>query len=297
VNPGPNRSTRAGRTYLDLQNQAPRTGRPTDELLQLYALEGFLDRLAVSPHTTQLVLKGGVLLAAFDVRRPTRDVDLQGVAVDNQQDQVLALVTQIAAITRDDGLSFDAVDASAEVIRDEDAYSGVRVTLRAQLASAQLTFHVDVNVGDPVWPAPQPVELPRLLGGHITVYGYPLPMVLAEKIITALHRGTANTRWRDFVDIYRLTRRHAVSAEELTGALSTVAEYRAVPLEPLTTVLDGYPAIAQTRRARWRIKQRLEDRVPAQFAELLAAVTSFADPLLSRTVSQAQWDPDRKQWR
>lgn len=41
-----------------------------------------------------------------------------------------------------------------------------------------------------------------LRGGEIVVRGYPLAMVHAEKIVTALVRGTANTRWRDFADLY-----------------------------------------------------------------------------------------------
>jgi hypothetical protein len=41
------KETAAGRRYLDLQREARRTGRPTDELTQLYALECFLDRLHV----------------------------------------------------------------------------------------------------------------------------------------------------------------------------------------------------------------------------------------------------------
>jgi hypothetical protein len=85
----PTRATVAGRTYLDLQNLARRQRRPTDELHQLYALEGFLARLAVSPYADQLVLKGGVLLAAYDTRRPTRDVDLQGQRMSNKSDDVL----------------------------------------------------------------------------------------------------------------------------------------------------------------------------------------------------------------
>ena len=66
----PTRATTAGRAYLDLQNLARRQGRPTDELHQLYALEGFLARMANSPHANRLVLKGGALLAAYDTRRP-----------------------------------------------------------------------------------------------------------------------------------------------------------------------------------------------------------------------------------
>jgi hypothetical protein len=76
VSPGPDRSTTGGRRYRDLQNLARRTGRPTDELHPLYALEGFLERLAASSHAPRVVLKGGVLLAAYDSRRPTRDIDL-----------------------------------------------------------------------------------------------------------------------------------------------------------------------------------------------------------------------------
>lgn len=51
------RETVEGRTYLDLQNLARRTDRPTDELHQLYALEGFLDRLMRSAYADRFVLK------------------------------------------------------------------------------------------------------------------------------------------------------------------------------------------------------------------------------------------------
>lgn len=50
MSPKPTRRTPEGRAYLDLQNLARRTGRPTDEIHQLYALEGFLDRLSHGPH-------------------------------------------------------------------------------------------------------------------------------------------------------------------------------------------------------------------------------------------------------
>jgi hypothetical protein len=110
----------------------------------------------------------------------------------------LEAVRTIAAIARDDGLRFDTAAASAETIREEDVYGGVRVTLGGVLSRAVVRLHVDINVGDPVWPPPQQVRGPRLLGGELIVRGYPLEMVLAEKIVTAIARGTANTRWRDF---------------------------------------------------------------------------------------------------
>jgi hypothetical protein len=71
------KQTLAGRRYLDLQREAKRTERPTDELIQLYALECFLDRLVHSEFADTFILKGGVLLAALDARRPTHDMILR----------------------------------------------------------------------------------------------------------------------------------------------------------------------------------------------------------------------------
>lgn len=116
----PTRGSVDGRAYLDLQNLARGQNRPTDEIHQLYALEGFLDRLASSEYADRLVLKGGVLLAAYGTRRPTRDVDVQAHAVRGERDDVLQIVREIAAVSVDDGLAFDVERATAEIIREDD---------------------------------------------------------------------------------------------------------------------------------------------------------------------------------
>ncbi len=116
----PTRATTAGRAYLDLRNLARENRRPVDELLQLYVLEAFLARLTGSRFADQLVLKGGVLLAAFDERRPTRDIDLQGQALENDIQAIRATVCEVAAIALDDGVIFDVESATAEEIRDEE---------------------------------------------------------------------------------------------------------------------------------------------------------------------------------
>ena len=292
----PTRATVAGRAYLDLQNLARRTGRPTDELHQVYALEGFLARLAQSAYAGKLVLKGGVLLAAYAARRPTRDVDLQGRWISNDTDQVLGIVRGIAAQHLDDGLVFDAASASAEMIRDDDVYSGVRVSLTGSLSAARLTFHVDVNVGDPIWPDPQPIKLPRLLDGEIVVTGYPLPMVYAEKLVTALQRGVANTRWRDFADVYLLSERHDVDGDELAAAVQRVAEYREVALAPLSQALEGYATLAQPRWAAWRRKHRLDDRLPQNFDVVLQRAFALADPAVSGISRSQTWIARASAW-
>jgi hypothetical protein len=293
----PTRATTAGRTYLDLQQLGRATGRPTAELLQLYALECLVARIALSTHANSLVLKGGLLLAAFSARRPTQDIDLalRGSNVDAAT--VLGLVKEIAAMAIDDGIDFAAPEATAEIIREEAIYSAVRVSLPARLATAKLVVQVDVNVGDPIAPDARQVEIPRLLGGSLTTLGYPLTMVLAEKLVTALERGATNTRWRDFVDVAILARQHAILGDDLLVSLDVVASHRGARLVALSEPLVGFAALAESRWTTWRRKQALSDRTPATFAELLAEVMAFADPALSGNVGGLRWDPASFVWR
>jgi hypothetical protein len=293
------RSTPAGAAYLDLQSQARQNGRLTDELLHLYTLEGFLARLAASPMRDHFVLKGGVLLAAFGNRRPTRDIDLSGFDLTNDAATILNLVRTVLTIPlrEDDGLIYQADSASAEVIREEDNYPGVRVSATATLARARLSFHVDVSVGDPIYPEPSTVAVPRLRGGQpITLTGYPMAMVHAEKIVTAVQRGTANTRWRDFGDIWTLSRHHPTTGVELQDAITAVAAFRNATLLPLDEVLDGYDTIGQAKWAAWRQKNAY-DWLPEQFGDVLGAVIAFAGPALTGYVDGQTWDPQAARWK
>lgn len=231
-----------------------------------------------------------LVLAAYELRRPTRDVDLQAEALDNDRDSVRTAVADIADLAMDDGLQFVTTAVAAVVIRDEDEYPGVRVTPPAKLATARLKLQVDINVGDPVWPAPLEVHVPRLLDNdHISVRGYPLHMVHAEKIITAIQRGTVNTRWRDFADIYLLSRARPVDGGLLQRALDEVGRYRSVDTIPLRAALEGYAKIGNESWRRWRPNQQLDERLPESFAEVLAHVCDFADPAILGTVSGHQW--------
>ena len=293
------RATAAGRAYLDLKAKATAESRLTGELIQLYVLEGFLARLAVSDHAEQLVLKGGVLLAAFGTRRPTRDIDFAARDLYNDAGHVLGVVREIVALTpeKEDGLIFDSSGATADVIRDDDQYSGVRVSMGVALATARTRFHVDVNVGDPIWPAPNHVEIPRLLGGEpLGLVGYPLHMVHAEKIVTAAQRGTVNTRWRDFGDVWTLAGEHPVDGDQLQTAIAEVAGYRRAELSPLRKVLEGYPAIAQARWAAWRRKQKLS-HLPEDFGDLLEDFYTLAEPVIAGDATGLSWTPSERIWR
>ena len=261
-------------------------------------LEGFLARLTVSTVADRLVLKGGVLLAAFGIRRPTRDVDLAARHLANNTDSMLDLVRTILTTppAHEDGITYDTTSLTAASIRDEEDYTGVRITATARLASANLSFGVDINVGDPIVPAPEPIRLPRLRGGaDLALVGYPLPMVHAEKIVTAIQRGTANTRWRDFGDIWALTRTHSITEPDLRAALTRVADHRRATLQPLASTLAGYADLAQARWAAWRRRSN-SDHLPEGFLTVLDAIIEFTDTLLTSEPRTRTWNPHRNDW-
>jgi hypothetical protein len=292
----PSRATVAGRAYLELRKRALAESRPVDELFQFYVLECFLDRLAATSRAECFVLKGGVLLAAFGERRPTRDIDFLAQHHDNDPVAVRSMIVQIAQVPLDDGVVFDHETTRATRIRDDDVYPGVRVTMGTRLFSAKPQFHVDVNVGDPITPPPVDVVIPRLLGGELTVRGYPLVMVFAEKVVTAIARGTASTRWRDFADIYLLARRHPLDGTQLTQSFREVALYRGTELIPLSRVLVGYGETGQRQWEAWRRRQFLEDRLPELLTDVVEAVARFADPAITGAATGRSWVPEASRW-
>lgn len=266
-------------------------------MLQFYALEGFLARLVQSPHADNLVLKGGALLPAFVPRRPTRDVDFATTALANDLETGRAAVLSVLAVELDDGLEFESSRTKAETIREDELYSGLRVTVHGRLARATVQFHVDINVGDPIWPAVAQVSVPRLLGGDdLILTGYSIAMVLAEKLVTAIQRGRANTRWRDFVDIASLSRHHDIDGGELRGAIEGVAAHRQADLEPLRALLEGFGDLAQQKWSAWRRKQKLARATPARFADLVEEVLAFGERPLSEADLEATWDSRTRRW-
>jgi len=294
VSARPTHSSNAGRVYLAIRKKATAEGRATDEYLQRHVLESFVDRLAASESAGHFTLKGGVLLSAFHVRRPTRDVDLSSHGLSNDLSAISSVIQGIAGMERDDGWTL--VVTGAEPIREEAAYAGARVSVRGTLASARQQFHVDVNFGDPVRPAPDFVTLDRLLGGTITLRGYPLSMVLAEKLITALQRGATNTRWRDYADVYRLCRAHPIEGRMLAESLQVVAEARQATPRTLATATAGFALLAQGKWAAWVRKQKLTALVPLEFAQVIAALVVFVDPVLEGSAADLVWEPSGSQW-
>jgi len=198
-------------------------------LLPMFASERWLARLAASPHRSRFVLKGGVLLAALGNRRPTQDADLLAMNIANDHDTVIGFINDIATIDLPDGMSFDPSTTAATTVRGGDVYLGVRLSMDCTLATARIKLKLDINFGDPVTPGPGTISLPTLLDGPpVEIRGYPIATVRAEKLSTAMQLGEANTRIRDYVNLYTLTGIHPLDFRQTRHALLITATHRGI---------------------------------------------------------------------
>lgn len=127
-----------------------------------------------------------------------------------------------------DGVEFRTRTTTASITRERALYSGVRIAMDAKISTATVKFRMDVNFGDPITPAPVWVTLPPLrpVMQPIRVLRYPVATVLAEKVATAIDPGPANTRVRDYADIYTLTGIHVISHRTARQALLATAARR-----------------------------------------------------------------------
>jgi hypothetical protein len=240
-----------------------------------------------------------MLLAAYDARRPTADVDALACGLGNDQDAVVARITEVAGQSvDDDGVEFLAHTAVARAIREDAFYPGVRVAMDARIATAVVRFRLDVNFGDPVTPAPRTVELAslRLDTAPVRVLGYPIETVLAEKLATAIMLGAANTRVRDYADVYTLTGRHDLTHGAVRAALEATARFRGVEIAPLSSVVDDLANLRERTYRAYRTALGADGAgLPSDFGEVVDAVTRFADPL-ARPTAEPRWHAADRRW-
>lgn len=208
-----------------------------------------------------------------------------------------AIITQVVQVQlpTDDGLAFDPAAMQRTTIRDEDAYSGLRLTMPVALATARQRLSLDIGTGDPIEPPAELVDVPRVLGGSIQLQGYPVEMVLAEKIVTAIQRGTSNTRWRDFADVLTLLRHERIDGDRLHTSVMVVADHRGAMLGLISDVLDSYTTAAGPRWGAWR-RTRERAELPVVISDVVDELAAFADPVLNGDVAGRRWDPHTSTW-
>ena len=195
--------------------------------------------------------------------RPTRDADLLGFGPDDVESAVNAF-REICQIEVDDGISFDAASVQGAAIRKEAGYGGVRIDLRATLDGARIALQVDIGFGDAVTPGAQAISYPVLLNDFPApqLRSYPKCTVVAEKFHAICLLGMANTRMKDYFDLWVLMTEGTQDLVELRRAIAATFERRklAMPTGVPSGLSDGFSDDA-TKQAQWRAflkKNRLD---------------------------------------
>ena len=222
-----------------LLNRSRATGDDFQFLLQRYAGERFLYRLGMSAHRERFVLKGAMLFPLWGgtMYRATRDLDFTAYG-NSALEAVRANVLDICSTpVEDDGLTFDTSAIAIESILEDHEYDGLRARFPASLGQARIHMQIDVGFGDAIHPEAIEVEYPTLLDGSAPrIRAYPNETVVAEKLHAMQRHGEANSRLKDFYDLYVLSSQFPFNGESLTRAIQATFERRR------TVIVRGLPA-------------------------------------------------------
>lgn len=280
-----------------LLKRARETRQDFSLVLTRYAIERLLYRIGVSRHADHFLLKGALLFDLwFDVpHRPTRDIDLLGFG---SAELLLMESTfkEISAIAEDDGVTFDPDTVRATEIRKDANYAGVRVGLLGSIDGARCQIQVDIGFGDAVTPDPDDVEYPVMLPEFAApkLRAYPQYTVVAEKLEALTSLGMANSRMKDYFDLWVLARYADFDADILRRAVRATFDRRATSLTgsaPLG-LTDTFAQDVQ-KDAQWRAFLKRNRLEVLALNDVIAALRRFLLPVAEAAASHS---PLRGRW-
>ena len=236
-----------------VRHLAKEHGLKPQEVLQMYLFEHLLMRLANSSYADKFVLKGGLLISSMTgiYQRTTMDMDATVVGMGMDEGSVAKALSDICAVDVGDGMTFEF--ERIEPIREDDEYANWRAHLRVKYGRIDAPVKVDITTGDVIYPSQVIHEFNLMFDqGTLDVLSYHPATVLAEKLETVLSRGEANTRGRDFYDLYAIPRYYSetVDVGDVRGALLRTGKKRDSLryIEGWETVIEDLRASAIMRR-------------------------------------------------
>jgi len=283
-----------------LLNQSRAQNRPFQEVLQYFAMERFLYRLARSPNADRFILKGALLLTAWraPLSRPTMDIDLAG-RTNNQLDHIKEIVGAVCEIAVDpDGVDFNRASIVVSRIKEDADYEGVRVQFHAILARARIPMQLDIGFDDVITPGPTEIEYPTLLDFPAPMLrAYPKETVVAEKLEALTILGMLNSRIKDYYDLALLSRMYHFEGERLAEAIRATFHHRGTGIESEPIGLTQAYCDDPARILQWRAfvrRSRFGDEI-GDLTHLVEEVRRFALRVLStvalETSFKAYWKP------
>lgn len=186
-----------------LKNIAIKRNLDFNTLLRLYLYDRFIERLAVSKYRDNFILKGGFYLSTlFGLEnRFTKDIDTAIKDANFTKENVEKMIKSIIAIDINDGALISFIEIGN--IREDNQYGGFRAILNVKVDTIRENFQIDIATGDPITPKPIVYKYCPILGdSYVDVWSYNIETVIAEKLETILRRAEANSRIRDYYDLY-----------------------------------------------------------------------------------------------
>jgi len=227
-----------------------------NRVLTHYGLERLLYRLSTSKYKDEFVLKGAMLFSYWsgDVYRATKDVDFHKSG-NTSIEYLTRVFTELCAQTPEpnDGLIFDVESVHAGEIREEDTYGGIRVTLNATLAKARISIQADIGIGDIITPDAEEIKFPTLLDMPSPIMkAYPVETVIAEKFEAMVSLGFANSRMKDFYDVWSIQKFMHPDEEMVAKAVANTFNRRGtkLPVEPPLALTEEFSTDG-TRQKQW----------------------------------------------
>ncbi|MEA2030902.1 MAG: nucleotidyl transferase AbiEii/AbiGii toxin family protein [candidate division Zixibacteria bacterium] len=274
-------------------------------MLTRYAVERFLYRLSKSEHSDKFVLKGAMLTAFWigEAHRPTRDLDLLGFGNPEAED-LKAIIREICQVeVEKDGLEFDTDSVEIEEIRGNQEYPGQRLRINARLGNAKIRIQVDVGFGDAVTPKAKIISYPVLLDFPAPrIRAYNKETQIAEKLQAMVFLGMANSRMKDFYDIFILSKTSSFDGMTLVKAIKETFKRRGTHIpEDKPLALSGEFANSTDKINQWKafINRSNLDDFNIDFPQLIQALGAFLlEPLHAAGVEESfnnKWT-EHRQW-
>jgi len=257
------------------------SGQSFDLVLTRFALERLLYRLSHSPHADRFVLKGAMLMMTWfdDPHRVTRDLDLLGFG-NPGEDDILSAFRNILTQDGGDGVVFDPHTLRVDRVRDDRDYGGLRLRTIAEVDGARISLTIDIGFGDALEPGTEVVEYPVMLDFPApTLRAYARETVIAEKFQAMVALGRANSRMKDFYDIWVLSRSFSFQEDRLARAISATFSRRgtAIPTE-LPDALTRDFAEDEQKRRQWRAFVDHVATDPGPLSHVIEDVAAFLMP-------------------
>lgn len=269
-----------------LLNRTRENAEDFNLVLTRYMLERLLYRLAQSRYADRFVLKGAMLFAIWTnrVHRPTRDMDLLGYG--DSSEQSLTKVFQEICLNEvePDGLTFDVDTVQVSDIREDQEYGGRRVRLVARLAKAQIHLQIDIGFGDIVTPEAEEIIYPTLLDfPSPKIRVYPRESVVAEKLHAMVVLGMANTRMKDFYDLWVLVSQFSFDRISLVEAIQATFIQRETQItREVPIALTETFATDPVKIIQWRaflMRSGIEE-TPVDLSQVVTELRTFIIPVL-----------------